>query len=113
MSKAEEEVEVVRLTDGGRGERLRVVVYHRIDGGVEIVGKVEADGTGGGVIAEARADGVGEVVEAAVSDEPGRVRRRGEIFEVLACIAVGLMEAEEAVSYTHLDVYKRQATERA
>jgi len=103
LAKAEEEVEVVCASNCWRSGWIGVVVYHRIDGRVEVVREVEANGAGGGVIAEACADGVGEVVEAALAEptDRGDGAGRGQIGMsgdggVFAGASIGLPDVEEA-----------------
>lgn len=69
LPQAEEEVEVRRLADVWVeiGVRLRVVDVNGVDGRVEVVAEIEADGPDRGVIAQADAGRMGEVVEAADS----------------------------------------------
>ena len=66
LAKAEEEVEVARLTQPLRRLRqIRVVIRHRVDWRVQVVAEVQSNGPGRGMVAQTKADGVGEVVKAA------------------------------------------------
>ena len=67
LAEAEEKVEVARLSNSGRGVWFRVVVNHRINGSVEVVGEVETNRPSRCVIAKACANRMREVVEAAIT----------------------------------------------